>query len=189
MKHLVYLIALISLTGCGGFLAAIDSDVIKEDPTKRTLGRRVEDESIETKAIVNLHATNSAFDKSHVNVVSYNGFVLVVGQVPSENIKQIATDVIRPLTGVRRIYNELQVSAPSSSMTRTSDTWITSKVKSYLVAREDIYGNRIKVTTENGVVYLMGLATAVQSKLVEDAARNISGVQRVVSLVEIVTTE
>ncbi|PID54829.1 MAG: phospholipid-binding protein [Gammaproteobacteria bacterium] len=186
MRTFIWLFVLLLLGGCGNVLVALHSDTIAENPTKRTLGRRVEDESIETKSTVNINNASQALRESHVNVVSYNGYVLIVGQVPSQAAKDQATEIVRPLTGVRRIYNELKVAAPSSTMTRTSDTWITSKVKSLLVARKDIYGQRVKVTTENGVVYLMGMATAAQAKLITDVARDVSGVQRVVSLMEIV---
>lgn len=189
MKTLSWLFAVLMLSGCGNMLVAFNSDSISENPTKRTLGRRVEDESIETKSIVNIHNASPALEESHVNVVSYNGYVLIVGQVPSQAAKDKATAIVRPLTGVRRIYNELKIAAPSSSMTRTSDTWITSKVKSLLVARKDIHGQRVKVTTENGVVYLMGMATTAQAKLITDVARDVSGVQRVVSLMEIVNVK
>ena len=86
---------------------------------------------------------------------------------------------------MRRIYNELEIAAPSSAMTRTSDTWITSKVKSFMLASPDIQGNRVKVVTENGVVYLMGLATREEAERVAAEAASTSGVQRVVKLFEL----
>jgi osmotically-inducible protein OsmY len=121
-----------------------------------------------------------------VVVVSYNGYVLLAGQVHSEELKAQATEVLRQIRGVRRIYNELDVAAPSSAMTRTSDTWITAKVKSWLIGAGDIEGTRVKVVTENGVVYLMGLATKDEADRIAATAADISGVQRVVRLFEII---
>ena len=129
----------------------MEVDTIEEDDGSRTLGRMLEDDSIETKARVNIHAADEAFDDTHLNIVSYNGYVLLAGQVPSEALKARATDVVREIRGVRRIYNELEVAAPSSAMTRSSDTWITAKVKSFLLGNPDIPGSRVKVVTENGV--------------------------------------
>ena len=94
--------------------------------------------------------------------------------------------MVRKVRGVRRIYNELEIAAPSSGMTRTSDAWITTKVKSWLIGSSDIEGTRVKVVTENGVVYLMGLATAEEASRVADTAANLSGVQRVVKLFELI---
>ena len=186
-KYLPWLLALLlPLSGCGSLLATMEADPIEDDPGARTLGRVIEDDNIETKAIVNIHAADSAFDKSHVVVVSYNGYVLLAGQVNSETLKAMATDVVRDIRGVRRIYNELEIAAPSSLMTRTSDTWITAKVKSWLLGASDIEGTRVKVLTEDGVVYLLGLATKDEIERISDSAAGISGVQRVVRLFEVI---
>jgi osmotically-inducible protein OsmY len=174
------------LAACGNLLATMQADTIEEDPGERTFGQMIEDDNIETKSTVNIHAANEAFHDQHVIVVSYNGYVLIVGQVASEELKAEATTVVRKVRGVRRIYNELEIAAPSSGITRTSDAWITTKVKSWLLGSSDIEGTRVKVVTENGVVYLMGLATAEEASRVADTAANLSGVQRVVKLFELI---
>ena len=187
-KHIRYflLATTIGLSGCGSFLATMQSDTIEDNPGERTLGQQMDDESIETRAIVNIHASDEAYDDAHLTVVSYNGYVLVAGQVQSDALKAKATMVVREIRDVRRIYNELEVSAPSSAMTRTSDTWITAKVKSWLLGSSEIEGGRVKVVTENGVVYLMGLATNAEADRVAESASDTSGVQRVVRLFELI---
>ena len=189
MKTLYKLSALLfalTLSGCGSFLATMQSDSIKDDPGERKMGQQIEDESIETKAVVNIHSADKDFDAAHLTVVSYNGYVLIAGQVQSDALKEKATAIVREIRDVRRIYNELEVSAPSSAMTRTSDTWITAKVKSWLLGNSDTEGGRVKVITENGVVYLMGLATRAEADRITATASDISGVQRVVSLFELI---
>ena len=119
-------------------------------------------------------------------MVSYNGYLLIAGQVPSETLKARATTIARDIAGVRRIYNELEIAAPSSGMTRTSDTWITAKVKTVLLAKTETDGSRVKVVTENGVVYLMGLVSSKEAKRISAATADISGVQRVVQLFELI---
>jgi osmotically-inducible protein OsmY len=178
--------ALLLLSGCGSLLATMQTDTITDEPTERTLAQQFEDESIETKARVNIHAADDAFDDAHLVIVSYNGYVLLAGQLGSEALKAKATEVVRKIHGVRRIYNELEIASPSSVMTRTSDAWITAKVKSWLLGRSDTEGTRVKVVTENGVVYLMGLVTREESQRITDTAATISGVQRVVRLFELV---
>lgn len=174
------------LAGCGSLLASMQAGPIEDEPVERTLAQQFEDESIETKAIVNLHAADETFYDANIAVVSYNGYVLIAGQVGSERLKALATDVVRKIRGVRRIYNELEIAAPSSAMTRSSDTWITAKVKTWLLGRSDTEGSRVKVVTEDGVVYLMGLVTADEAERIASVAADISGVQRVVKLFELV---
>jgi len=164
----------------------MQAGTIEDNPGERTLGQQLDDETIETKAVVNIHAADPAFDDAHLTVVSYNGYVLIAGQVENEALKAKATQVLRDIRDVRRIYNELEISAPSSAMTRTSDTWITAKVKSWLLGSSDIEGGRVKVVTENGVVYLMGLATKAEAQRISASASDTSGVQRVVRLFELI---
>lgn len=181
----LFSVSLLCISGCGSMLATMEVEPIDEDEGERTMGRWLEDESIETKAMVNIRAANDAFDNAHLVIVSYNGYVLIAGQVANQSLKDQATRVAKEVRGVRRIYNELEIAAPSSGMTRTSDTWITSKVKSFMLADSDIQGNRVKVVTENGVVYLMGLATRDEAERIAAEAADTSGVQRVVKLFEL----
>lgn len=174
------------LAGCGSLLASMQSAPIHDEPTERTFAQQIEDESIETKAKVNIHAADEALYDANIAVVSYNGYVLLAGQVGSEELKAMATNVVRKIDGVRRIYNELEIAAPSSALTRSSDTWITAKVKTWLLGRSDTEGQRVKVVTEDGVVYLMGLVTSQEAERIAAVAADISGVQRVVKLFELV---
>ena len=189
MRHLALPLCItftLLVSGCGSMLATFESNEIKDDPGERTMAQQLADESIETKAVVNIHAANEAFDNAHLVVVSYNGYVLLAGQVTNEQLKAQATEVVRKIRGVRRIYNELEIASPSSAMTRSSDTWITTKVKTWLLGRSDTEGTRVKVVTEDGVVYLMGLVTREEAERISAVAADISGVQRVVRLFELV---
>ncbi|MEQ8515095.1 MAG: BON domain-containing protein, partial [Chromatocurvus sp.] len=136
------LCAMLATGGCGSVLVAVDSNPIEDPPGKRTMAQQLADESIELKAVVNMHAADEGFKGSHVVAVSYNGYVLLAGQVANEALKQKAADVVRKIRHVRRIYNELEVSAPTASLVRTSDTWITAKIKSNLLVGSDTPGLR-----------------------------------------------
>ncbi len=181
---LIILLGSLFTTGCGTMLASVEANPIEDDPSRRTMGQRLEDESIEIKAIVNIHAADSGFDEAHAIAVSYNGFVLLAGQVDTEQLKTLAADEVRKIHGVRRIYNELEVGPATRALTRTNDAWITTKIKSWLIANFDTPGVRTKVVTENGVVYLMGLVTAAEARRIADVAASVSGVSRVVQLFE-----
>ena len=175
------------LSGCGTIMSSAGAGPIEEDPGERTFAQQMTDESIETKALVNINAADEAYDQAHLSVVSYNGFLLLVGQVPSEALKALATDVTRDLEAVRRIYNELEVGPETSAGTRTNDTWITTQVKSKLLASSDTPGRRVKVVTENAVDYLMGLLTAAEADRSALEAAEVKSVTRVVQLFEIIT--
>ena len=190
MRKLVTLLLLsvtvACLSGCGAIMSSAGAGPIEEDDGERTFAQQVADESIETKAKVNINAASEGYDDAHLTIVSYNGFVLLAGQVPSEDLKTLAADVVREVDDVRRIYNELEIGPAVTAGTITNDTWITTQVKSKLLASSDTPGTRVKVVTENSVVYLMGLLTEAEADRVALEAAEVSGAERVVKLFEII---
>lgn len=154
---------------------------------KRTTGTIIDDQTIELKIqqemdeyeFLNLNAN------AHINIISYNNIVLLVGQVPSSGAKEKIGEIARDTQEVRKVYNELEVQSPSSLMTRTSDSWITTKIKTSSGFKK-INPLHSKVVTENGVVYLMGIVTREQAEQLTELARTTSGVQRVVRVFEYV---
>ena len=190
MRKLVTLLllslAVACLSGCGSIMSSAGAGPIEEDDGERTFAQQVADESIETKAKVNINAASEGYDNAHLTIVSYNGFVLLAGQVPSEDLKTLAADVVREVDDVRRIYNELEIGPAVTAGTITNDTWITTQVKSKLLASSDTPGTRVKVVTENSVVYLMGLLTEAEADRVALEAAEVSGAVRVVKLFEII---
>ncbi len=183
-----FLIAVLTvlLTGCGSILATFETDTIEEDPGERSIAQQVLDESIETKSVVNIRAADKAFDNGSFAVVSYNGYVLIAGEVGSLDLKNKASEVLRKIEGVRRIYNELEVGPNSNTETEANDAWLTTKVKSALLTTSNTPSTRVKVVTENSVVYLMGLLTPEEADRVAKTASEISGIKRVVRLFELI---
>ena len=174
------------LSGCGSIMSSAGAGPIEEDPGERTFGQQMTDESIETKAKVNINAADEGYDDAHLNIVSFNGFVLLAGQVPSKALKALATDVVRKIEDVRRIYNELEVGPATGMGTRSRDTWITTQVKSKLLASSYTPGTRVKVVTEDSVVYLMGLLTEEEADRVSLETAEVSSAERVVQLFELI---
>ena len=155
--------------------------------SRRSAGTLVEDEKIEIQALRGVRTDEQIGRKLHISVISYNGVVLMVGQAPTEEIRNRAELIVSGIPKVRLVHNEMIIAAPSSLATRSSDTITTSKVKTSIlgIAKEDDSpGLRTKVVTENGIVYLMGLLTHQEADAVTDAARQVGGVQRVVKLFE-----
>ncbi len=151
---------------------------------RRTVGTVVDDEAIELKARKEFLADKDLAAQAHINVTSFNGRVLLTGEAPTEILRTRAGQLVAAISKVSNVHNEITIAAPSSLTSRTSDTLITSKVKTKIVADEGTSGFHVKVVTENGVVYLMGLVSGDEANDIVDVARNVGGVQRVVNLFE-----
>ena len=149
---------------------------------RRTTGTQIEDQSIEFKAGQKLNADVEINEQAHINVTSYNTVVLLTGETPTEALRDRTVDIIKSLEKVTHIYNELTIAAPSSITARSSDSIITSKVKTKMLSNENLSGLAVKVVTEKGIVYLMGLVTKSESEMATDIARQTGGVQKVVKL-------
>lgn len=150
----------------------------------RSAGNFIDDSRIERLVRREIRRADPSLNRAHVSVVSYNGVVLVLGQVDNERLKLQATQAATRIRKATKIHNEMEVSGPISRVARTNDTWLTSKVKTRLLARRDIRGGRIKVVTENSVVYLMGLTTRTHADRAVEVARNVFGVQKIVKVFE-----
>ena len=185
-KRIFMILSLTYLTGCGSILATFESNSIEDEPGERSLAEQVLDESIETKAIVNIRAANAAFDDLGFLVVSYNGYVLIAGEVPNQGLKDEASAVVREIEGVRRIYNELVIGPKSTSGTEANDVWLTTKIKTALLTDSEVPSLRVKVVTENSVVYLMGLLSTEEANRTAAAAADVDGVTRVVRMFELI---
>lgn len=153
---------------------------------RRTTGAVVEDKAIKARVVHALDSDTELDKNSHINVSVFNGWVLLTGETPTEAFRTQAGEKARKQEKVRRLFNELTVAAPSSIMTRSSDSWITTKVKSSLLGLKikEFDPTRVKVVTENGTVYLLGLVYHAEGDAAVAEARKVSGVQRVVKLFE-----
>lgn len=127
--------------------------------------------------------------ESHINVTVFNRIVLLTGETPNADWKQRAQDIANSVPQVDRVYNQILVQGPTSSLTRTSDSWITTKIKSQMLATEDLKSSSIKVVTENGIVYLMGIVNRQQADVAVDIARQVTGVQKVIKIFQYTNEE
>ncbi|QFT55981.1 MULTISPECIES: BON domain-containing protein [Microbulbifer] len=172
------------LGGCSTVMEATHDGPIEQDPGKRSLGTYIDDERIETIVTVNINKAHPDLKTSNIDVTSFNGVVLLTGQVPDQELRLLAGRTASQVQNVRQVYNETQVRGKVTFLATTSDAWLTTKVKTNLLAHKEIDGARIKVVTENGVVYLMGLLTPAEAERAADLTRSIGGVQKVVKAVE-----
>jgi osmotically-inducible protein OsmY len=175
--------ALAQLQGCAATVvggAAAGTAVALD---RRTAGVFVSDQEIELRA---LNRLREAFPQKtdNISATSYNRQVLLTGQVPDEATRAKAADVVKGIPDVRTVFNELSVSGVTSLTSDANDAAITGKVKARLLRDERVPANNVKVVTEAGVVYLMGLVGQGEADAAIDVARNTAGVAKVVTLFE-----
>ena len=149
---------------------------------RRTPGIYIEDETIEWKAVGQLR--DARFGGSHVNPTSFNRRVLLTGEAPSEEMKKELERWVRAVPNVREVVNEVRVAGASSLASRGNDSLVTSNVKARMVNNGKFSPSHVKVLTEAGVVYLMGLVTQAEGDAAAEVARTTSGVNRVVKVFE-----
>ena len=175
------------LGGCAAVIVTGAATGANAAHDRRTLGAYVDDEGIELKARLAITEDKDLYSQTHVNIISVNGVVLLVGQAPTEAMRLKIEELTREIEKVRVVHNELTIAAPNSYMTRSSDSLITAKVKGSLFGIKGLEGfdpTRVKVVTENGVVYLMGILYRSEADAVATKASRVSGVQKVVKLFE-----
>jgi osmotically-inducible protein OsmY len=180
------LLSISLLYGCapavvGG--AATGASVVHD---RRSVGTTIEDQSIEIKAM-HLRAQDKRLtDHSNLSVTSYNKVVLLTGQAENEQIRQRYVDKVRRIPEVKRVVDEIQIGPSASFAQQGKDAYITSKVKIKLfdVKLPDFDPTRVKVVTNNGNVYLMGIVTEQEAAQVVQKVRYVSGVKRVIKIFE-----
>ena len=180
------LAATTALSGCAALLvggAVVGGSLLATD--RRSSGTQLDDQAIEFKA--NSRIRDLLGDKGHVNATSYNRLLLLTGEVPTEADRTNIEQALSRIDNVKSVVNELAPMFASSLSQRSNDALVTSKVKATLVDAGDVSSNAFKVITERGVVYLMGRVTEREAERAADLTRSISGVQKVVKVLEIVS--
>lgn len=181
---LVLLLLTISLQGCVSIVAAGAGAGVLIAQDRRTSGAYVEDEAIETKAFNRIGKQFK--DTIHVNVTSYNRSVLITGEVPDDATKAQVERTIGNIRNIVKINNELVIAGNSSLTSRSDDALITSNVKLRFLGNKRFSASNIKVVTERGVVYLLGIVNHAEAQAAATVASESSGVSRVITLFEYV---
>jgi len=183
-KFISLLVCISLLQGCvaAAVVAVTGGAGVAAD--KRTLGKQIDDQRIELTAHNDLSTQQALKDNANLQVISVNGSVLVIGQTPNSYLRDLAIKTVTSVNGVLHVHNQIRISNEISFTTKTNDLWITSKVKAALFADEKINASNIKVVTENGEVFLLGLISQKQASSAIEIARNIGGVNRVFKMFE-----
>lgn len=151
---------------------------------KRGVATMIEDRDIANEAWKKINNDPELRKQAHISVSSFNRVVLMVGQAPTEQLRNHAYDLVNSIQGIKRIYNRVSIEAPTSKSRQAEDAWITTKVKAKMVAEKGLKSSQIKVVTEDGVVYLLGLVTHKQSDIASTVASQVTGVEQVVKVFE-----
>ncbi|MBV1875057.1 MAG: BON domain-containing protein [Cycloclasticus sp.] len=183
------LLSIFLLSGCAAVAVGTATTGVAVVHDRRSAGTVIDDQTIELKALRVLYGVDKIRINTHVNATCYNGVLLLTGEAPTESLRNDITNRLRQIPKVRKVHNEILIAAPSSLMSRSSDSLITSKAKVALFNLNKIKGfdpTRVKIISENGVVYLLGILRQHEMTPVIEAVRRVGGVQRVVKLFEII---
>jgi osmotically-inducible protein OsmY len=159
----------------GGISAANDN---------RSLGNQIDDSKIEFSAHKKLTNEEGLDDNTNIQVISVNAKVLVVGQAPNTYLRDLVIKTIKGVEGIEHIHDQIRISNTTAFTTRSNDVWLTSKVKTALFASDNLDATNVKVVTENGEVFLMGLVKLNEATAAVEVARHVSGVNRVFKMFE-----
>lgn len=175
------------LTGCVAAVVgttAVTAVDIAQD--RRTTGAYIDDALVEFEIRRAFQNDDDIRELAHLSVTSMNGIVLLTGEAPTREIRDRALSIARSEEEVRQVVNEIRIAGPTTWGSRANDSWITTKVKTLLFREMKLDANRVKVVTEYGHVYLMGLVTRDEADRATELARSVSGVVRVVRVFEFV---
>lgn len=154
---------------------------------RHSIQKTWDDQYITMQAYQALYHRTKEFNNANITISTYHREVLLAGQAPYAWQKIKAEQVLKTIPKVKEVYNLITIANPSSTLTRLSDTWITAKVKAKMLASNDVDATMVKVVTENGVVYLMGILQPDEAEAAVDLARNTDGVLGVVKMFSYVT--
>jgi osmotically-inducible protein OsmY len=144
----------------------------------------IDDRNITFQAQNDINNDQELHEKSHISVATFNHIVLLLGQAPNSELRSRAESIVKSNSKVKMIYNEITIENSISNIACANDAWITTKVKTVLLTTPDLNSTNLKIVTEKGVVYLMGLTTRTQAQIATNKTRTVAGVQKVVKLFE-----
>ncbi|SQA97823.1 DnaA initiator-associating protein diaA [Cedecea neteri] len=174
------LISALLLQGCVGAVVVGSAAVATKTATDpRTVGTQVDDGTLELRVNSALNKDEQIKKEARINVTAYQGKVLLAGQSPNPDLASRAKQIALGVDGATEVYNEIRIMAPVGLGVASSDTWITTKVRSQLLTSDQVKSSNVKVTTENGEVFLLGLVTEREGKAAADIASRVSGVKHV----------
>ncbi|WP_286975839.1 BON domain-containing protein [Pseudomonas sp.] len=152
--------------------------------TNRSIGNSLDDKLLdpELRSSVQKASADLSSPTSHIVLSSYNGVVLLTGQTPRADLKALAERAVNSVQGVKKVYNELQILPPTTLLARSNDSLLTAQIKTAMLADTSVPSTNIKVITENGIVYMLGLVTHAEANQATNVVQGVGGVQKIIKL-------
>ena len=150
---------------------------------RRTVGRNLDDNTLELD-LRKEFLLDDSLKGTNVSVTAINGIVLLTGEVSTDAQRRHAEEIANSRIQTLSVVNELQLAGRTSITSRTNDTLITSQVKTKLLTSDEVPANAVKVVTEGGKVYLLGLVTRAEADAAVRAAQEVGGVTHIVKVFE-----
>lgn len=176
------LCGVLMLQGCAAVVIGSAAVATKSATDARTVGTQVDDGTLELRVANALATDKQIKQQTHINETAYQGKVLLTGQAPSRALAERARQKVAKVDGVVEVYNEIRIGSNVTLGTSSSDTWITTKIRSQLLGSDRVKSSSLKVTTENGEVFLMGLVTDSEGQAAAEIASRVSGVKHVTTV-------
>ncbi len=176
------LLVAVLLGGCAPLVigGAVGAGLVAHD--SRSLAEIADDQLIQLRARGAIAGNSALRHRTHIQVYSENGTVLLTGQAPTPELRDKALLLVRVIPHIKRIVNQIEIAPPSTFAQRTEDSWLTAEVKAHLVATRGVDPTHIRVITAHRVVYLMGLVPPSEGQAAAVAASEVPGVRRIVEL-------
>ncbi|MCC8374223.1 MULTISPECIES: division/outer membrane stress-associated lipid-binding lipoprotein [Photorhabdus] len=172
--------AAVMLQGCIGAVVVSSAAVATKTATDpRTIGQQVDDSTLEARVSNALNKDKQLKEQTRIITTAYQGKVLLTGQTPDSSLSDRAKQIASRVDGAHTVYNEIRQGKPVELGTASKDTWVTTKVRSKILASDSVKSSNIKVVTENGEVFLLGILTKQEGNAAAKIASETNGVKRV----------
>jgi len=189
LKILTLLLSFSLLSGCAGGLIVLAGTAVAVNSDERSISTQISDDNLSLSALDKVNELGIDPQELRINFISNDGYLLAIGQVSDEAQKERIEAQLNTLTDAKEVYNQLRIGKPIGFSQQSKDTWITTKAKSQLTAHDDVNPLKIKVVTENGELFLIGLVDNKTADAATNVARKISGVKHVQRVFQIIPEE
>lgn len=172
------------LQGCALLVVGAGAGIASAAHDRRSLGAQLDDKTTHSRTGIALNDVTALKEQGNISINVFNGVVLLVGQVPNEQLKQQAGAVAAKISNVKKVHNQIRIAEPIAASSSAHDVWLANKVRTILLADEAVEGLHISVTVADSEVFLMGLVSKPEADATVEAVRNINGVAKVIKVFE-----
>ncbi|MDY6462393.1 BON domain-containing protein [Acinetobacter faecalis] len=181
----ITMLCVASLSGCASFISGgTGTAPVGTESGARSLGQVFIDNSIERTAKINLYKLDSRFKQSRVNIESFHSNVLLTGQVPDQNLKQLAEDNVRAMSDVKTVHNYITVGNQIGYSTIMQDTTVTANTRGLIMKAPVVSDSKLRIHTEDGVLYVMGRLNTAESADLNQVLQQVGNVTKIITLID-----